>query len=88
MYRDHHYRSISGILALARKYGNDVVDQACERACYYGNISYKSIKRICESGLYDLPIEHVDSKIIESDSKIRSLSEYRDMMGLGVISHE
>ncbi len=27
MYRDHHYRSISGILALARKYGNDVVEK-------------------------------------------------------------
>lgn len=88
MYRDHHYRSISGILALARRYGDDVVDQACERACYYGNISYKSIKRICESGLYDLPIEHVEPMSIESDSKVRSLSEYRDMMGLGVIGHE
>ncbi len=88
MYRDHHYRSISGVLALARKYGNDVVDKACERANYYGNISYKSIKRICESGLYELPIEHMDTEEIESESKIRSLSEYRDMVGLGVIIHE
>lgn len=88
MYKDHHYRSISGILALARRYDNDVVDRACERACYYGNISYKSIKKICESGLYDLPIERLDTEPHESDSKIRSLSEYRNMMGLGVISHE
>ncbi len=88
MYRDHHYRSISGILALSRRYGNDVVDKACERACHYGNISYKSIKKICESGLYDLPIEQVDAEKCETESNIRSLSEYRNMMGLGVIGHE
>ncbi len=88
MYRDHHYRSISGILALARKYGNDAVNRACERANYYGNISYKSIKRICESGLYELPIERIDSDVVQTESKIRNLTDYRDMMGLGAIIHE
>jgi hypothetical protein len=88
MYRDHHYRSISGILALARKYGNDVVDRACERSCHYNNISYRSIKKICESGLYDLPIEKTVQDSHISAGKIRSLDEYRKMTGLGVISHE
>lgn len=29
MYRDHHYRSISSIPALKKKYGDRAVDQAC-----------------------------------------------------------
>lgn len=36
MYQCHHYRSISGILALCKKYGDDAVDRACARACHYG----------------------------------------------------
>lgn len=39
MYKCHHYRSIAGILALRKKYGNEVLDQACRRACHYGNIT-------------------------------------------------
>ncbi len=57
MYQCHHYRSISGILALCKKYGDDAVDKACARACHYGNITYRAVKKICESGLYALPLE-------------------------------
>lgn len=38
MYQRHHYRSLSGILALRKKYGDDAVDRACVRTCHYGNI--------------------------------------------------
>lgn len=31
MYPCHHYRSISGILALCKKYGDDAVNKACTR---------------------------------------------------------
>lgn len=88
MYQCHHYRSISGILALRQKYGDDAVDKACARACHYGNITYRAVKKICESGLYALPLETGSGQTVESISKIRSLSDYRRMTGLGVIGHE
>lgn len=88
MYQCHHYRSISGILALCKKYGDDAVDRACARACHYGNITYRAVKKICESGLYALPLEAGSVETAESSSKIRSLSDYQRMTGLGVIGHE
>jgi transposase len=88
MYQCHHYRSISGILALRKKYGEDAVDKACQRACHYGNITYRAVKKICESGLYNLPLEDEQELSMEGRSKIRNLSYYRQMTGLGVISHE
>lgn len=88
MYKEHHYRSLSGIKALAKRYGNDVVDKACQRACHYKSISYKSVKKICESGLYDLPLDGERETGPDSTGNVRSLSEYRDMMELGVICNE
>lgn len=88
MYQCHHYRSISGILALRKKYGDDAVDRACARACHYGNITYRAVKKICESGLYTLPLETAPKQHKEGNSKIRNLSDYRRMTGLGVIGHE
>lgn len=88
MYQCHHYRSISGILALRKKYGDEAVDKACERACHYGNITYRAVKKICESGLYNLPLEECFEQSVEGKSTIRSLSDYRRLTGLGVIGHE
>jgi len=88
MYRDHHYRSISGILALKKKYGDKTVDQACLRAHHYHNYSYRTVKKICESGLYELPFEDVHSLSPEQPCRGRDLQLYSRMTGLGVIAHE
>ena len=90
MYQCHHYRSISGILALRKKYSNETIDKACKRACHYGNISYRAVKNICESGLENLPLDRrsEDSYSTEKQSNIRDLSEYRMIARLGVISNE
>lgn len=88
MYQCHHYRSISGILALQKKYGAEAVDKACARALHYGNITYRAVKRICESGLYQLPLEEQKKQSGEDNDRIRSLLDYRKMTGLGVIGHE
>ena len=88
MYQCHHYRSISGILALRKKYGDEAVDKACARACHYGNITYRAVKKICESGLYNLPLEERNERPQNGGSKIRNLSDYRRMTGLGVIANE
>lgn len=88
MYQCHHYRSISGILALRKKYGDDAVDKACARARHYGNITYRAVKKICESGLYNLPLEEEKEQTGDGSSKIRNLSDYRRMTELGLIGHE
>ena len=88
MYRYHHYRSITGILALRKKYGDEILDQACRRACYYGSITYRTVKKICDNGLYCLPIEEKRENGTAGISSIRSLSDYRNMTVLGVIADE
>jgi hypothetical protein len=51
--KPHHYhRMIAGIFDLAKKYGNNVVDLSCKRANEFNSISYLSVKKICENGLY------------------------------------
>ena len=88
MYRDHHYRSISGILALKKKYGDSVVNQACFRAYRYHNYSYRTVKKICESGLYALPFEEDHPSGKEAVNRGRDLQLYNELTGLGVILHE
>ncbi len=46
------YRAISGIIHLNKKYSAEVIDVACKRALLFNLISYKSVKKICEDGLY------------------------------------
>ena len=51
--KPHHYhRIMQGIFQLAKKYNNETVDLSCKRAKEFNTISYLSVKRICESGLY------------------------------------
>ena len=88
MYKCHHYRSISGILALRKKYDDEAINRACLRACHYGNITYRAVKKICESGLYALPLEERHRQSCSTGSNIRSLSDYRRITELGVIGHE
>ena len=48
----HWHRLISGIFSLRKTYSNPVIDAACKRACDFNALSYKSVKNICETGLY------------------------------------
>ena len=87
-YRVDQYRSIAGVISLRKRYGDQAVDRACMRACHYGNITYRAVKKICSSGLYFLPLEENRDDDHPCTSRIRELSAYRDMTGLGVIEHE
>ena len=85
-----YHRTLAGILALRKKYEPEVIDRACFRACYYGNISYRAVKKICEAGLEGLPLagtESVDAETATS-SNVRDMALYREMTKLGVIGHE
>ena len=84
------HRTLSGILSLRKKYSPETIDRACFRACYYGNISYRAVKKICEAGLEDLPLADVLEPIIDGSktSNVRDMALYREMTKLGVIGHE
>lgn len=84
-------RSLNGILKLKKRYPDEVINQACLRACHYDNIAYQTVKTICEKGLDALPISEVrnDSEaegLVKS--KVRDLNEYRRIAALGVIANE
>ena len=91
MYKCHHYRSISGIIALKKKYRSETVNRACERACYFDNITYRAVKNICENGMDRLPMDNrmcAGDEQISTYSNIRDLGQYRQMLALGVIDNE
>ena len=79
-----YHRSLAGILSLKKKYPDTVIDQACRRACYYGNISYRAVKKICEAGYEALPLPDA---LEQGDGlhDVVSLAKYREMTVLGVM---
>ena len=50
-------RSVQGLLGLARRYSSARLEAACARALYYGDASYRRVKRILIAGLDQLPRE-------------------------------
>ena len=85
-----YHRVLAGILSLKKKYAPEVVDRACFRACYYGNISYRAVKKICEAGIENLPLPKVAQAAadVRAASNVRDMSLYREMAKLGVIDCE
>lgn len=51
------YRPVQGILSLEKKYSKEILNLSCKRAIYYGAYKYQTIKNICKSGSYNLPLE-------------------------------
>jgi transposase len=53
---EHAYRTCLGLMSLARRYGNERVGRACERALAAGATSYSSVKSILAEGLDRVPL--------------------------------
>jgi transposase len=53
---EHAYRACLGLMALARRYGNERLGAACERALVVGAVSYSSVKSILAQGLEHAPL--------------------------------
>jgi len=51
-------RIAQGVLSLAKKYPEEIVNLACRRALAFNVIQYQTIKKICANGSYKLPLEH------------------------------
>lgn len=79
----YDYRSISGIISLTKKYDKTTIDNACQRACTYGALSYKTVKNICEKGLESLPVATEQSYVnTQSTTILRDLSDYSKFLSL------
>ena len=79
-----YHRSLAWILSLRKKYPDAVIEQACRRACYYGNITYRAVKKICEAGYEALPLPGTAAPE-DGPHDVISLAKYREMAALGVI---
>src|ERR1700676_1782379 len=55
-YPEHGFRSCMGIISLGKRYGNDRLEAACERALLIKGVNYKSIKSILENNLDKKPL--------------------------------
>jgi transposase len=53
---EHSYRACLGLMSLAKRYGNDRLGAACERALASGAISYTSVKSILQQNLDRAPL--------------------------------
>ncbi|PIU26113.1 MAG: hypothetical protein COT10_10320, partial [Candidatus Aquicultor secundus] len=69
------YRACLGIMRLSKKYGNDRVEAACQRALAAGAFRYQSVKSILEKGLDKAPLEEFCTPII-SHENIRGKDYY------------
>ena len=79
-----YHRTLAGILSLRNKCPDVAIDQACRRACYYGNISYRAVKKICEAGYEALPLPET-AEPSGQPNEIINLDQYRAMAALGVM---
>ena len=50
-YPEQAYKACLGILNLARKYGKERLNEACERALQYRCYTYRSVRNILENNL-------------------------------------
>jgi transposase len=72
------YRSCQGILSLAKRVGNERLNNACARADYFGEYSYKTVKTIIERKLdFTDPGKDDDIKTIPLHNNIRGKRYYK-----------
>ena len=73
------YRSCLGILGLAREYDNNSLELACKRANHFGSLSYKKVKNILKSGLFQEDTEEaIINETVSSDhSNLRGKEYYQ-----------
>lgn len=63
-------RGVHSILRLTKSVGEERLENACRRALYYHDASYRRIKRILDAGLDREPLEPIERKVT-------SLASYR-----------
>jgi transposase len=67
------YRTCQGILSLAKRVGNERLNNACTRADFFGEFSYKTVKTIIERNL--------DYTDLSKDDDIKTLPLHNNIRG-------
>ena len=57
VFPEHGFRSCLGIMSLGKRFGDERLEAACERALFIRGVSYKSIKSILENNLDKKPLQ-------------------------------
>lgn len=71
------YRAAQGVLSLARRYGPERPEAACERALTINALSYSSVSTILKSGLDQAPPTAEPVKPAPPHNNIRGSSYYQ-----------
>lgn len=74
---EQSYKSCAGVLGLAKKVGNNRLDNACKRALDYERINYQSVKSILEKGLDAIQEETTTESNIPKHNNIRGGDYYK-----------
>ena len=69
------YKSATGILSLAKKVGNERLNNACARALHFQSFYYNTIKKILEKGLDDVEFSPSHT-ILPDHENVRGSSYY------------
>jgi transposase len=71
------YKQCLGIIGLAKKYGPERLENACERAFKLGAVGYQSIKSILEKGLDKVKVYGEQQDILLDHENIRGKDYYQ-----------
>ena len=64
-------RAAQGTLGLGRRYGNTRLENACQRALFFGDLRYQALKSILSKGLDQQPLSETDRPLSASYSSGR-----------------
>jgi len=78
VYPEHAFNSCLGIISLGRRFGNDRLEAACERALTIKGVHYKSIKSILENKLDQKPLPKQLELLSVTHDNIRGADYYND----------
>lgn len=74
---EYLYKICIGVLNLSKKYGNERLTKACQRAIIFGIYNYRIVKKILESGLDIQEIEGDDQTEMPLHDNIRGSDYYK-----------
>jgi transposase len=75
VHSEQAYRSALGIIRMADKYGDERLNQACQKALQLNSISYVTIKNMLQSGMDKIAIKKVSNQMELLHENVRG-SEY------------
>jgi transposase len=78
IYPEHAFNSCLGVISLGRRFGNERLEAACERALAIKGVRYKSIKSILENKLDQKPLPRQLELLSVTHENIRGADYYND----------